>query len=242
MEQIKMVEQLTGLNHFCKHRNRFDFLEPSLHRMFDIVDAYLKEFDSEESPDRPYFYNERATLSLLAGGIWQSYRSNLVLEEYCSPKIGEIGTYRGRFDMWFKAAGQSCTCEAKQLWFNLKGFTDEDADPLISVLRGEADAALSCVQEHMEAWRIDRALGIVFVVPGMRWRDRHKALEWISGALDTLDGRLRDFCQTQGYCGLRASYFPDRNVVEAGFGKEKGPDSARWPGLVVLIAEKERER
>src|SRR5229473_2758087 len=111
-----MKKQLTGLRYFPKKGKGLVFLSPSVHAMFTIVNDYLTQYDSEELPDRPYFYNERATLSLLAGGIWKSDQSNLVLEEYCSPKVGESGNYRGRFDVWFRTADKSCSCEAKQIY------------------------------------------------------------------------------------------------------------------------------
>src|SRR5262249_37726814 len=91
--------------HYPKTSSSLVFLEPALRTMFSIMDDYLNRFNRPGEPDRPYFYNERATLSVFAGGIWRSDPKNLVLEEHIAQKQGPAGTYKGRFDIWFEAAG-----------------------------------------------------------------------------------------------------------------------------------------
>jgi hypothetical protein len=115
--------------------------------MFGIMDRYIEAYNDPDEPDRPFFYNERATLSLWAGGIWQSNRENLVLEEYRSDKVSLSGKYTGRCDIWFRAEGQSCSAEAKQsgrCWPHANEFTSHRAKALLEDLRIETDQAFKC--------------------------------------------------------------------------------------------------
>lgn len=91
---------------------RLTFLKPAVKRMFWIMDRYMEVC----KPDRPFFYNERATVSILAGGIWQSNPKNLVLEEAWAEKTRMSGPYTGKDDVWFQVGRQSCYAEAKQCW------------------------------------------------------------------------------------------------------------------------------
>ncbi len=75
-------------------------LEPSLRSMLAHVDEYIKTYHRPEEgkPELPYFYNERANIGLLAGGVWRSEPGNLVFEGY-----GEPVNLHPNFGSWLTA-------------------------------------------------------------------------------------------------------------------------------------------
>lgn len=62
-------------------------LGPSLRSMLVHIDEYIKTYHRPEEgkPELPYFYNERANIGLLAGGIWRSEPCNLVFRRMVVP-------------------------------------------------------------------------------------------------------------------------------------------------------------
>src|SRR5690606_5499082 len=58
------------------------------------IHDYIRAFDD----DVPYFYNERASLSVLCGAAWRS--GYLALEEYVAIKGGESDKPNGRIDLY----------------------------------------------------------------------------------------------------------------------------------------------
>lgn len=84
--------------------------EPVLRKWFDVLDTYHA---AQEPPDVAYWYNERATLSTLAGALWLS--GSVVLEEYRTARgAGGPDAGTGRTDMWCRIADEKYTIEAKQ--------------------------------------------------------------------------------------------------------------------------------
>ena len=64
--------------------------------------------------DNAYFYNERASLSILAAAIWKS--NGIAIEEYTSMKRYENENFNGRVDLWFQVENYYCLVESKQLF------------------------------------------------------------------------------------------------------------------------------
>lgn len=121
------------------------FVPPAWRRILAQLDAVCMEYvESYCRPgvaiDVPWFYNERASLSQLAGAIWRANPSNLVLEEYACEKGQEGGSqrYKGRRDLWFRAEGVQYWGEAKQHWGSLDSFP-KDLEEACRIARQEHD-------------------------------------------------------------------------------------------------------
>lgn len=107
-----------------KHKKEKVIWEKILINWISVHKKYMKM--SEE--DNAYFYNERASLSLLAASIWKS--NGIAIEEYSSEKNHEEGIYNGRVDMWFQIGKYYCIVESKQIFKrvinkNLKSISSE---------------------------------------------------------------------------------------------------------------------
>jgi hypothetical protein len=68
--------------------------------------------------DAPWWYNERASVSVLAGAIWR--KGEAAFEEYSELKRGAARLASGRFDLWFSCGRRDFWAEAK---FCQVGFT-----------------------------------------------------------------------------------------------------------------------
>jgi hypothetical protein len=66
------------------------------------------------SRDAPWWYNERASLSLLAGALW--YADGWAFEEFVTSKRHKRKARRGRGDLMFEVGGLKAVAEAKQCW------------------------------------------------------------------------------------------------------------------------------
>jgi hypothetical protein len=143
------------------------FTDVLLH-YFSILDDYIKHYGtSKNNFDVPYYYNERASLSILSGAVWKSSPRNLVLEEYCVKKAGSDSgkEYRGRRDIWIKvqdpavsAGYRECRGEAKQRWGKISKLNAAEIDKMISVSIEEAGKNVALKPSDLK-------LGIVFKVP-----------------------------------------------------------------------------
>jgi hypothetical protein len=84
-----------------------------LFEWFNVLREYRGDRQVNVEDDVAYWYNERATLSTLAGALWRS--RCLVLEEYQTLRQGNGSKAGpGRADLWCKIAGVEYTVEAKQ--------------------------------------------------------------------------------------------------------------------------------
>lgn len=61
--------------------------------------------------DAPWWYNERASVSVFAGAVWRS--GEAAFEEYSELKRGKAKLSAGRFDLWFSCGRQEFLGEAK---------------------------------------------------------------------------------------------------------------------------------
>jgi hypothetical protein len=222
---------------------RLAFLRGPLNVMFSIIDTYIEKFDRpgrEDLPgqmERPYFYNERATLSLFAGAVWRSNPANLVLEEFCDEKCSTGDPYKGRSDIWFEAGGQSCFAEAKQDWPSAPAFSHKQANDIVSLLRDEADAAYRNARSRLEDASIHHALGMVFVTPYILRKSKSSAASSISAFERTLGEHLRAFTRNERYDVFRGSHLR-RDLLKACWFEHMGSVPRNYPGVEVLICER----
>lgn len=98
--------------------DRVSFLKPVFLQLEKSIKQYGEAFDWSELP---YFFNERATISLLQSASWQA--GLLAIEEYVTTKYGAKNKRgNGRCDIYIaeKAGLQEIEFEAKQKWPTLK--------------------------------------------------------------------------------------------------------------------------
>ena len=117
--------------------------------------------------DAPWWYNERASLSVFAGAIWRA--DGFCFEEYSDRKReikrrnGRLGDlYHGRVDLYFSLARSEFVAEAKYVW---SGFSRND-NGAAKRIRDRLDRACADVRATRPGGR--RKLGIVFAMPCFR--------------------------------------------------------------------------
>lgn len=141
--------------------------------------ALLDRFDPGVNPKgtdalAAYWYNERATLSSLAGALWQNPKSK-VLEEYTTYRSdGGVERY-GRADLWWSLADQvEYVIEAKQFWpLTTKSLT-EKASLYLDVAESQCQA---------DRYGGDNRLAIVFCAPSLFEKpDKEEIAEWTEAA------------------------------------------------------------
>lgn len=130
---------------------------PILKKWADIIEQYTNNYNND---DALYWYNERATLSTLAGAIWKENKNNFVLEEFRIDKRSKRdGNYKGRADMYFTYGRKQYIVESKQIWVSISDRANITTNIINKSLRdARHDAAKSRSAE-------ETALGITFVVP-----------------------------------------------------------------------------
>ena len=134
-------------------------LYPLLKQWQSIIEATTKEWI--KSKDALWWYNERASLGLLAGAVWQL--KGFVFEEYTT--LRKIHTQRrvsykhGRCDMEFRLGRQYYIAESKQCWPTL-GLHKERALPIVKSELEQARSQVAQVKANGY-----HPLAIAFVVP-----------------------------------------------------------------------------
>jgi hypothetical protein len=130
-------------------------LRPVLAEWARLVNRYCDAIPD----DVPYYYNERANLSLLAAAAWR--RGIVALEEYPAKKMRG----GGRTDLFFNIGGkEGVQLEAKQHWMRA-GLSDKS---LHNKIRNAAAAACKAAEQNTEA---EARLGCNFLVPFFRKDD-----------------------------------------------------------------------
>jgi len=180
-----------------------------LQRWFEVLDQYRDAASS--GPDVAYWYNERATLSTLAGALWLS--GCMVLEEYRTVRGGDGSLAPGRADLWCKIGAAEYTVEAKQgpkLSYPAKHETLASwADLQL------AAASAQCITDNYGG---TNRLAMVFIVPSLRELPTDATLtKWMEA--------IRSF-----NADLKASYL-DANEPQAKTATAKG---RFFPGVVLL--------
>ncbi len=88
---------------------RLRCLRPILEQWCDINAQLGREWCGVN--DAPWWYNERASVSVFAGAVWRS--GEAAFEEYSELKRGKAKLTAGRFDLWFSCGRQEFLGEAK---------------------------------------------------------------------------------------------------------------------------------
>ena len=127
------------------------------------IKTNLHVADTWEGIDAPWWYNERASLSVLAGAIWRC--GGIAFEEFSEVKFhakrreGPRESYRGRCDIHFQVGSKDFVAEAK---YGYSGATARNADvvPKIAHLLDDARKATGRLAPNGQC-----RLAMVFIAP-----------------------------------------------------------------------------
>src|SRR4051812_1474895 len=91
---------------------RLRILKPVLEEWVKLNARLGRQWSSVK--DAPWWYNERALVSLFAGAIWRCKGD--AFEEFNEVKRGFKARPGGRIDLWFALRKKEFNAEAKQCW------------------------------------------------------------------------------------------------------------------------------
>lgn len=170
--------------------------------------------------DVPWWYNERASVSLLAGAIWNSRRTggDYAFEEYGSMKKKDGKNVAGRMDLEFCISKELFVAEAKQCWIPMAKH-ERIAGHIEDALERAAADVRRC-----KPLPGTRKLAVVFGVPYVA-----------KSAAHALGDRIRSFVQEARGADADAIAwtFPKLHRLPAASG-------SIFPGVVVWIKEMKR--
>lgn len=212
--------------------NVLAFLEPVIGTTFTIVERYLALACKDGYlADRPFAYNERATLSLFTGGIWQSDHRNLVLEEYASSKTSEDISYRGRDDMWFQVDRKTCYGEAKQQWIST-------SKPETGLAMAKQTLESEFQKASFNKRTVDFTLGILFLIPQLTSRQRAKPREFLESFYSTLNFNLLEFAAARSFQLVWGSFLDERFLGPEAFCFPGKHADLSYPGFEIIVCTK----
>lgn len=194
---------------------RLPVLEPVLRKWISVVRLTAEDWrgTTHKDSDIPFWYRERAQLSLFAGALWQS--DALVFEEFSTTKHQAGRKATGRADIWFKIRRRQFIGEAKQVSVNAASKPQR--------IEVKISEAIGNVREHKKGKT--RRLAMVFVTVEILARHASEVdrllQEWIEQA-NELRKRLG--------CDALAWTFPEGWRV---FHHKKG--HRIFPGCALLI-------
>ncbi|MCF7864356.1 MAG: hypothetical protein K9L89_06180 [Kiritimatiellales bacterium] len=163
----------------------------------------------KDVPDVPWWYNERASVGLLAAALWKT--GGYAFEEYSTKKKGKVG----RVDLEFGTGNEVFVAEAKQCWIRNMGKTDP-TNRIKQSFKAATEDVKRCNTMGMGK------LAIVFGVPSMNEADSDLAFrENVAHFLDYAN---------EVDAGAMAWVFPGSKCQPTIGGKI-------YPGVVVWIKE-----
>jgi len=134
----------------------------SLKQLRPILFEYLKinkeTVELWNYEDLPWWYNERANLSLFTGTVWK--KGGYALEEYTSDKVSTSKKYQGRNDLYFFFNKQEYILEAKILSQNGNSKSESIRNRATKLM----EIAVADVRKNKLEFSANK-LGIVFVIP-----------------------------------------------------------------------------
>jgi hypothetical protein len=157
---------------------RLRCLRPALERWI----AINRKLSHEWSPDTPWWYNERASLSILAGAIWQENGTAFEEFSWTKTRSGKLG--HGRVDLEFSLGVYGYRAEAKLRFLRVsQGFAHIGR---LNDQLAEATADIRCCAA--EKWI--RRLGVLFVAPSIpesREGDLHAVVKKLGHLADRIN-------------------------------------------------------
>lgn len=124
--------------------------------------------------DAPWWYNERALLSVLAGAVWRTGGS--ALEEYSEQKRRDGALAPGRVDLWLSCGPHSFWAEAKAMDIP---FTRSGSQmSRVARCMAEAKADIRRCAPDGSTRRLAIVFGRPYLRPGPR-AERERRIEWL---------------------------------------------------------------
>lgn len=207
-------------------------LSPLLKSWCQCVIRYSK---IQEWEDNLWWYNERATLSSLAGAAWQ-LDGWVALEEYSTRKKGRLPTKKGidsgrliggRCDLYVSHQSTSFAIEAKQAWQNIGNRAHAN----------RVDEAMNLAWNdcgHLHRTEADIRLAVVFAVPYISITevtgDDGKSIDY--GKVDSKVNNWIKKCASA--CDAYAACFPRRIGM---FVSKRG---YIYPGILLMVRARYR--
>lgn len=155
---------------------RLSSLKPVLNEWIKIHESFCKT----SKDDSLYWYNERATLSTLAGAVWNL--KGYCLEEYRTDKKYRKETYLGRADLWFEWRKQEYYIEAKQRWISLSKNAKSASRHINETIINVKKEAANTIKDSK-----GKSLGIVFTIPYLSLNESGNINNSISLFLEELE-------------------------------------------------------
>jgi hypothetical protein len=192
-----------------------------------VLDKWIKANGSlvkswRADGDVPWWYNERASLSILAGAAWMD--GAIAFEEFVADKRKsgvrrrKSQPYRGRTDIYLKVGNHEFIGEAKQCW---SGATAKSSNPVKSIQKW-LNAACSDVRGTKPFGQ--RRVGILFAMPYFKKSAKDKIDDHIERWVDKI---------MSVDCSCCAWVFP----VEARYAQYGRYDENLHPGIALFIRE-----
>ncbi len=212
---------------------------PTLSCLEDVARAFIHNMDRymkyyEGTGDLPYYYNERASLSLLATAFAKC--DWLVMEEFTSSKTdghqnGDArgGIYRGRTDLWVaqENGDLDLLIEAKQCFFPPKA---RDRLPAAFILSSFADARCNLDGTSQR-------VAVTFLVPSMPPTASRGELVSVADVATEVEAVLTLLTAEPQNTAMPATHgvicwFPEKaRRIEGDLGGTIGKRC--WPGVIV---------
>lgn len=231
------MQHLKTLKHVRTHDGD-ESVRRLLNAWIKAVERYTKTFQ-----DNPWWYNERASLSVLAGAAW-TLKDWFALEEFStikrmrtlSPGLDEGHLRNGRCDLFIRNPEESFAIEAKQAVQGI-GYRANGATYMNKALKAAWDDV-----GDLFNWEANRRFAVTFVVP---------VIPLSEVRIGT--GRRVRICPRKVSASLNLwltddPYFPGRSLKPTQFayifpkvGSTNYVDGDRYfPGIVVIFDERLR--
>lgn len=118
--------------------------------------------------DIPWWYNERAVLSVLAGAIWHQ-KEAIAFEEYSISKRwrekGRSTTYPGRQDIYIKIGKTEFICEVKDTWSGATEIVPSRIEKAKRIEKIKKKLNLACSDIRSSPSNSMIRVGILFIKP-----------------------------------------------------------------------------
>lgn len=158
-------------------------LQPILKKWIDLNKGMFASWRDDE--DVPWWYNERASLSVLSGAVWRS--GGEAFEEYSdykrgiSNRTGRLSNeYAGRIDFYFNVNGRDFKGESKFCWLSALASVRDQTEKLTSCLNEARNDARKSKPDGQER------LGLVFISPYLPKKHKPALKERVDRVVDQI--------------------------------------------------------
>ncbi|WP_116866821.1 hypothetical protein [Pseudomonas syringae] len=209
-----------------------------LNAWIKAIERYTKAFR-----DNPWWYNERASLSVLAGAAW-TLKDWFAVEEFTTikrmrtlvPGVDEGHLRNGRCDLFICNPDESFAIEAKQAVQPI-GLRSDGESYMMKALKGAWDDS-----GDLGPWEANRRFAVTFVVPTIPLSEiRSGTSKRVQICPEKVDNYLRRWLTDEPYFmgwSLKPSRFA---YIFPNVGSPNYVEGHRYfPGIVVIFDERHR--